>query len=147
MTSFTQAAISRTGGKHVAMIAGPNRIRISPDDTGNRMTVLECTVPSGLGRQDEVCAGEDRLFLVLKGAFSFWSGEQYVELAQGDCIALPGTLPHRFRNIGTSTGTLLVIAKPAPQHAGYTAASAPDAAGETRNTGRLFPITIKANAA
>ncbi len=101
MTSFTQASISRSGGKHVAMIAGPNRIRISADDTGHRLTVMECTVPSGQGRQDPVCDRDDRLFIVLKGAFGFWSGDQYVELAQGDCIALPGSIPHRFRNIGT----------------------------------------------
>lgn len=147
MTSFTQASISRSGGKHVAMIAGPNRIRISADDTGHRLTVMECTVPSGQGRQDPVCDRDDRLFVVLKGAFGFWSGDQYVELTQGDCIALPGSIPHRFRNIGSSTGTLLAVATPAADIVESTIVCAPVAAGEISRVNRPFPITLQADAA
>ena len=56
---------------------------------------------------------EDETFYVLQGAVTVWVGDQTVHAAQGDCAHLPRGIVHSFRNTGTETARMLVMATPA----------------------------------
>jgi len=112
MTSFTYAAISAQGDGRVAIAFGHHLIRITAAETAGRLGVLEATVPAGEGPPLHVHEREDELFRVLSGRFGFWAADEFVELEEGGVIALPRGIPHRFQNVGTSEGKLLVVLTP-----------------------------------
>jgi mannose-6-phosphate isomerase-like protein (cupin superfamily) len=112
MTEFTRAAICPGGNGSNAAIAGFNLVTISSADTNGALGAMELVVPRGEGQPRHVHALEDEFLHVLKGRFGFWCGDEYVELEQGGCIALPRDVPHQFRNVGSTTGKLLVVVTP-----------------------------------
>lgn len=112
MRSFTQPAISPSGDGMIAMAFGTHIIRIFAEDTGGACGMLEAIVPAGEGPPCHVHENEDEFFRVLRGRFGFWCAEEYVELTEGGCIVLPRSIPHRFRNIGTEEGRVMVVVTP-----------------------------------
>lgn len=112
MKTFRNAAISPAERGNLAVIAGLNTIRIASVDTGGALAAMEMIVPRGGGQSRHVHALEDEFLHVLRGRFGFWCGEEYVELDQGGCIALPRDVPHQFQNVGNTTGRLLVVITP-----------------------------------
>ena len=113
MADFTCAAIYPGSNGNIAAICGFNLVAISSADTNGSLGAMELVVPRGEGQPRHVHALEDEFLHVLKGRFGFWCGDEYVELEQGGCIALPRDVPHQFRNVGNSTGKLLVVVTPA----------------------------------
>ncbi|MDK4732217.1 cupin domain-containing protein [Rhizobium sp. CNPSo 3490] len=113
MTKFMHAAISPPARGTVEVIAGLNRIRIPSADTNGALAVMEMIVPCDEGQPRHIHALEDEFLHVLKGKFGFWCADEYVELDQGGCIAPPRNVPHQIRNVGNSTGRLLVVVTPA----------------------------------
>ncbi len=112
MKTFTYAAVSPPGHGMPAAAFGKHVIRMMADNTGGALGMLEVIVPPGGGPPLHVHEREDEFFRVLSGCFGFWCGGDYVELAEGGCIALPRGVPHRFRNIGEAEGCLMVVVTP-----------------------------------
>ncbi|WP_198175593.1 cupin domain-containing protein [Rhizobium sp. NXC14] len=106
------AAISPPVRGTVEVIAGLNRMRIPSADTNGALAVMEMIVPRDEGQPRHIHALEDAFLHVLKGKFGFWCADEYVELDQGGCIAPPRNVPHQIRNVGNSTGRLLVVVTP-----------------------------------
>ena len=74
--------------------------------------MLEAIVPPGEGPPLHIHEREDEFFRVVSGRFGFWCAEEYVELDQGGCIVLPRGIAHRFQNIGSIDGHLMVMVTP-----------------------------------
>lgn len=112
MKTFTFAAVSPPGHGTPALAFGNHVIRMMAANTGGSFGMLEAIVPPGEGSPLHVHEREDEFFRVLSGRFGFWCAGDYVELAEGGCIALPRGVPHRFRNVGETEGRLMVVVTP-----------------------------------
>ena len=112
MQTFTNAVVSEAGAGHMAFGFGPHLIRMTADDTGGTYGVLEVDMPAGEGPPLHVHEREEEFFRVLSGRFLFVCGDTSSELSEGGCILLPRGVPHRFQNVGSTTGRLMVIVTP-----------------------------------
>ncbi|PSJ52211.1 cupin domain-containing protein [Pseudaminobacter soli (ex Li et al. 2025)] len=112
MKTFTCAAVSPPSHGTPVLAFGKHIIRMMAANTGGSLGMLEAIVPPGEGPPLHVHEREDEFFRVLCGSFGFWCAGDYVELAEGGCIALPRGVPHRFRNIGEQEGRLMVVVTP-----------------------------------
>ena len=112
MSTFTKAAFSLPGAGQIADAFGRHIIRISADRTGGSLGVFESEVPAGEGPPFHVHDREEEFFVVLSGRFGFWCEGDHVELGAGGAIVIPRGTAHRFQNIGSETGQLLVVMTP-----------------------------------
>lgn len=112
MTAFTRPVVSKPGAGQIAQGFGPHLIRMSAADSGGTFGMFEATIPAGEGPPLHVHDREDEFFRVLSGRFLFVCGEVRTELSEGGCVLLPRGVPHRFQNIGTTMGRLMIIVTP-----------------------------------
>jgi mannose-6-phosphate isomerase-like protein (cupin superfamily) len=112
MKTFANAAVSPPGHGTPALAFGKHVMRMMAANTGGSFGMLEAIVPPAEGSPLHVHEREDEFFRVLSGRFGFWCAGDYVELAEGGCIALPRGVPHRFRNVGETEGHLMVVVTP-----------------------------------
>ncbi len=112
MKKFSRPAASPAGHGTPAGAFGRHVIRMMAANTGGTFGMFEAVVAPGEGPPLHVHEREEELFRVLKGRFGFWCAGDYLELTAGGCIALPRGIPHRFENIGSEDGELMVIVTP-----------------------------------
>jgi mannose-6-phosphate isomerase-like protein (cupin superfamily) len=112
MTTFEQAAFSRSGAGDEALAFGRHIIRITAEQTGGSLGCFESEVPAGDGPPLHAHEKEEEFFRVLEGHFAFWCNGVRVELTEGGVICVPRGAEHRFQNIGTSMGRLMVVITP-----------------------------------
>ena len=112
MKPFSYAAVSPPNHGTPAMAFGEHVIRMMSANTGGAFGMFEAVVPPAGGPPLHVHEREDEFFRVLSGRFGFWCAGDYVELAEGGCIALPRGVPHRFQNVGKTEGRIMVVVTP-----------------------------------
>lgn len=112
MTTFNTPVISEPGAGEMAYGFGPHLIRMTADQTGGRFGLLEADIPAGEGPPLHVHEREDEFFRVLSGRFLFVCGDAATEVSEGGCVLLPRGVPHRFQNVGSTMGRLMVIVTP-----------------------------------
>lgn len=112
MTHFTTPVISEPGAGRRAMGFGPHLIRMSAAETASSFGMFEAEIPAGEGPPLHVHEREEEFFRVLAGRFLFVCGDSRTELGEGGCVLLPRGVPHRFQNVGATTGRLMVIVTP-----------------------------------
>ena len=56
---------------------------------------------------------EEEQFYVLEGNFVFHVGDRRIMAGQGSFVVAPKDVPHRFVNVGTTPGRVLVILRSA----------------------------------
>jgi quercetin dioxygenase-like cupin family protein len=102
---------SRTG-KSLHVLGDMVTLKVASDEVGGRYCVLEIQSPPGSGTPMHVHHREDENFYVLEGEFSVHVGGHAHRAAAGSFVFAPREIPHRYENIGQTTGRLLVIAEP-----------------------------------
>jgi mannose-6-phosphate isomerase-like protein (cupin superfamily) len=112
MTTFKTAIISQPGAGRMALSFGSHLIRISAEETAGCFGMFECDVPAGEGPPLHVHEREEEFFRVMSGRFLFTCGDINTEVGEGGCVLLPRGIPHRFENIGTGPGRLMIIVTP-----------------------------------
>lgn len=112
MKAFIYPAVSPPSHGTLAMAFGKHIIRMMAANTGGSFGMFEAVVPPAGGPPLHVHEREDEFFRVLSGRFGFWCAGEYVELAEGGCIALPRGVPHRFENVGDTEGRIMVVVTP-----------------------------------
>lgn len=112
MTTFNTAAFSKAGAGVEALAFGRHIIRIAADQTGGSLGCFEAEVPAGEGPPPHVHEKEEEFFRVLEGRFAFWCNGDRVDLTEGGVICIPRGSVHRFQNIGSSLGRLMVVMTP-----------------------------------
>lgn len=112
MTTFDQAVFSTAGAGEEALAFGRHFIRITADQTGGSLGCFESEVPAGDGPPLHVHEKEEEFFRVLEGRFAFWCNGARVELTEGGVICVPRGAEHRFQNIGSTMGRLMVVMTP-----------------------------------
>lgn len=112
MPPFEQAAFSPAGAGRDAFAFGRHKIRISAEMTGGALGCFDAEVPPGEGPPPHIHDKEDEFFHVIEGDFAFWCEGARVDLCKGGVIAIPRGKVHRFQNVGTTTGHLLIVVTP-----------------------------------
>ncbi len=87
-------------------------VKLGAADTGGRYSLIEDVTPPGAGTPLHVHHREDEGFYVLEGHYLFEASGQRFEARTGDFVFVPRDTPHRFLNIGESSGTMLLTLEP-----------------------------------
>jgi mannose-6-phosphate isomerase-like protein (cupin superfamily) len=87
-------------------------VKLGAADTGGRYSLIEDVTPAGAGTALHVHHREDEGFYVVEGDYLFEASGQRFEVHTGDFVFVPKDTPHRFLNIGQSSGTMLLTLEP-----------------------------------
>ena len=106
-------SIPSDGGTKVNVIGNALTIRIHGRDTGGALAVVESLEPPGGGPPPHIHHREDETFQILEGEYEFIVDGKTIRAQKGATVFAPRGLPHSFRNIGKTTGHLMVVLTPA----------------------------------
>lgn len=85
---------------------------VTPQMSGGRYDVVRATVAPGGGPPPHRHSREDELFYVVDGTFQFVRDDAFFTAGPGTSCFLPRGTVHCFKNVGETTGTLIVVATP-----------------------------------
>ena len=88
-------------------------IKLGGKETGGRYAILEDVTPPGGGSPLHVHHREDEGFYILEGDYLFEADGKRFAAHTGDFVFAPRDIPHRFRNVGATAGTMLLTLEPA----------------------------------
>ena len=112
MTVALKHVASGTGTTYNVIGGDQITIKAESSDTGGAFTVLETVTPPQAGPPPHLHKFEDESFYVLDGEFEFQIGDTVIAARTGSFVMAPRGVPHRFQNVGTTPGKLLVICQP-----------------------------------
>lgn len=99
-------------GDQFTIIGGSVRVLLDGPTSGGRCCIFECPIPPGDGPPLHWHKHEDELFYVVAGRFKFSvDGKEFYGEA-GTFACAPRGSVHAFRNVGKTTGTLLLTCTP-----------------------------------
>jgi mannose-6-phosphate isomerase-like protein (cupin superfamily) len=87
--------------------------RVAGASTNATYSIVEVQSPPGGGPPFHIHQQEDELFLVVEGEFEICIGDRTIRALSGSAVMGQRGTPHRYRNVGSSTGRLLVTLIPA----------------------------------
>ena len=99
--------------KSFKVLGDPVDILTTGEMTGGRSCMLVETCQPGGGPPPHSHKNEDETFYVLEGEFEILSGGQWHKLASGEAAQGNRGAIHTFRNSGSTTGKILIVASPA----------------------------------
>ncbi len=111
-SSIVQRAATRRG-KPLPVFGDTLYVKLGAADTGGRYSVIENVTPAGVGPPLHVHHREDEGFYILEGDYLFEAAGERFEAHAGDFVFVRRNIPHRFLNIGKTTGTMLLTLEPA----------------------------------
>src|SRR5271169_1767370 len=88
-------------------------ILIPSELTAGRSTTLVQTSPPGGGPPPHSHRDEDETFRILEGDYEFLSNGEWRKVAPGETFHSQRGSVHTFRNVGTTTGRVLIFVTPA----------------------------------
>jgi mannose-6-phosphate isomerase-like protein (cupin superfamily) len=89
------------------------RVKLGAAQSNGELTLIEDVVPPNDGPPLHVHEKENETYYVLDGQFEFFCGADRVEGGRGTFVFAPRGLPHRFKNIGSAAGRILIGFTPA----------------------------------
>jgi len=88
-------------------------LKIHGRDTGGAFSQMEANCAPQVGPPLHIHHREEETFYVLEGEFEFVCGDERTTGGPGTTVHLPRDVPHRFKNIGTGPGRMLITLTPA----------------------------------
>ena len=88
-------------------------LKIHGRDTGGVFSQFEASCQPQVGPPLHIHHREEETFFVIEGEFEFVCGDLRTTGGPGTVVHLPRGVAHRFKNIGESTGRLLITLTPA----------------------------------
>jgi quercetin dioxygenase-like cupin family protein len=89
-------ATPRGAGEAIWWLGALAELKVTAEQTGGRLSVLEVTEPPDASGPLHVHHREDETFLVLAGAVTFEIGGEAIPAAAGDVVFAPRRVPHRY---------------------------------------------------
>ncbi len=91
----------------------PVEILISGEETSGCSTTLIQTSPPGGGPPPHSHSNEDEIFFVIEGEYEFLANGVWSKVVPGQAVSGMRGLVHTYRNVGTTTGKMLIFVAPA----------------------------------
>ncbi len=111
LTSGMTGAKAQTSFKFLDI---PMKLEVSGSQTKGASSILRAQIPAGGGPPAaHIHSREDETYIITRGHFRFWHGNQVVDAMPGSVIFLPRNEPHQFRNVGNTAGEQILIISPA----------------------------------
>ena len=89
------------------------KVKVSKEDSENKLSSIEQTVPPGAGSPPHILHDADKMIYVINGKFFVRNGEKSIEAGEGDAVYIPKGIIHNFKNTGREKGKILVTLTPA----------------------------------
>ena len=100
-------------GTHYRVLGGDElTFKITGEKTNNEFTLVEVATPPDCGPPLHRHEREEETFYVLEGSYVFHVGDRRIMAGQGAVLVAPKNTPHRFVNVGTKPGRLLITLRP-----------------------------------
>ena len=80
-------------------MGGRQTIKLTAEDTGEKMSVMYSVVPAGSGIPVHVHSLEDETFEITEGELEVTIADEVQVLKKGDIIFMPKNIPHGFKAI------------------------------------------------
>ena len=93
--------------------------KTTSDQTGGAYALFEVTTQPRVGPPPHVQHREDESFYVLEGQYEFLVEGRTIRAGAGSLIYVPRGNLHAHKNVGTTTGRLLVSQTPGGLHEGF----------------------------
>jgi quercetin dioxygenase-like cupin family protein len=112
-----QGALHLSAGEGVTtwVAGGICTVKVTGDETGGGVGVIEATVQPGGGPAAHVHNTSEEAFYLLGGELEFLDGGRTFTAGAGDFVLIPRGIRHRFRNLGLHPARLLFFFTPAGQ--------------------------------
>ena len=111
MTTQTTPVHSRSDAEAIAFLGEVCAIRLTSEQTGGAVGVLEHLLPHGMATPLHVQSREDELFYVLEGQITVWMDGERSDATAGDVVWLPRGRAHAFR-VDSERARLLGLSVP-----------------------------------
>jgi len=112
--SSTKAIVLPPGaGPRIVVLGDHMTLKIHGRDTGGVFSQFEASCQPQVGPPLHIHHREEETFFVIEGEFEFVCGDLRTTGGPGTVVHLPRGVAHRFKNIGESTGRLLITLTPA----------------------------------
>ena len=112
-TETLQATNVASVKEEVLSVSGNDIIvKIGGKETSNRYSVFELSVPPQVGAGLHIDHDWDEFWHVMEGTFAFNLDGKPIEVSKGGFAHGPKGIPHSFKNIGESTGKLVMFTTP-----------------------------------
>ena len=103
-----KSVVRRAGeGDAYWVLGGLYEVRASAEETGGEMTIMEMTVPKGMGPPPHTHAGAEAL-RVLKGTVQLHIGDDVIEGPEGSFFYIPSGTLERFEPISEIARVLVI---------------------------------------
>ena len=123
MSGQRKVKLVRPGeGRAVNVVGDTYRFLAVGGDTDRSYMLMETEVPPGGGPPPHYHRREEEGFYILEGEFEFRAEGEVIRVGRGTFLNLPKESRHAFRNIGTTTGRMLVLCAPAGIESFFVAA-------------------------
>jgi quercetin dioxygenase-like cupin family protein len=99
-------------GQVVGVLRDQSTFKVRSAQTGGAYAILEQLIPAGHGPPLHVHRHETEIFYILEGQFELTVGDQKIAAPAGAMAVCPRNIPHTFRNVGPTTGKLLLTVIP-----------------------------------
>ncbi|MFC4497994.1 MULTISPECIES: cupin domain-containing protein [Streptomyces] len=119
MTTFHSAAgrkyvlLPPGAGEQMSIFGNDFSMKLSGDDTDGSLAMIEAVFPPGGHAPPHLHRTHTEAFYVVSGRFEVLTGDELIEAGPGAFCYAPRGVPHAFRNIGDTPGTLLSVINPA----------------------------------
>jgi mannose-6-phosphate isomerase-like protein (cupin superfamily) len=114
MPAFDRAVVSIPGSQRYGQtpFGAPMVIHAAAAETGGTLGGWDTITPPGRGPAGHMHTREVELFLVLESTYHVVCGDDEFDVPTGTVVVLPPHVPHKWWNIGTTTGRMLGIVTP-----------------------------------
>jgi quercetin dioxygenase-like cupin family protein len=95
------AVVRKAGeGTGIWMLGGLYQVKASGEETGGAMTIIEFTVPEGMGPPPHTHTQAEAVY-VLEGTLTYTIGDQKFDAGPGTCVVIPPGTWETFEPRGT----------------------------------------------
>lgn len=105
--------VAAGAGRRLSVLGDNQLVRLTGEDTGGVLALVEQANPPGVGVPAHVHTREDEVFHVLEGAIDFTIGGRTTRAEAGAVVFLPRGVPHAFVTVGPGVTRATVAAFPA----------------------------------
>jgi len=110
--SSTTANVPAKQEETLSVAGNTITVKIGGKETDDAYSVFELSVPPNVGAGLHIDKDWDEWWHVMEGTFAFTLNGERMELSAGGFAYGPKGIPHSFKNVGKTTGKLVMLTAP-----------------------------------